>query len=82
MDIEWLWHVMLGMQKCQKLWKFNYAESQNEALAYLHRIVAYIDFLGIVGAAVAWTICYAIAEKLAQNGVGRRRLPRDVHRAG
>lgn len=49
---------------------------------HLDSVVTYIDFLGIVRTAIAWSICNAIAEKFAQYGIRRGRLPRDVHRGG
>lgn len=36
---------------------------------HLDSVVTYIDFLGIVWTAIAWSICNAIAKKFAQYGI-------------
>lgn len=50
--------------------------------AYLNIAVPDVDLPQVVGVLVARPICDPVAQELAQNGVGRRRLPRDIERAG
>jgi len=68
--------------------KFNYLcplqlnRPANIIITHLHGVVAYVDFLGSVGIPIAWSICDAVAEELAQYGIRRRGLPGDIDRGG